>query len=149
MSITAEVIKSECPYCQEHTNIGRMETTNLHILQCGLCQKVWMVLHGKRDRMIRMKFAPETFEENKLCPVCWRILRTNYDQWVVECLDPTCGYSKRLPGLSKEQREIKRRYLEFRDSVFAKDEVSEKDAEELSRLREAYNSIKKYDIYDD
>lgn len=146
--------EEECPYCHKSTEIAHIRTPELVVCQCDSCQKVWMIFKDKRERMIRFKEeGPDTLDENFLCPICWRILEPNYESWYMECKDPTCGYSKRLFGLSLPQRKIKHRYLELKKLVFDyayKDEVPPQEVTlEYSELRTKYEEVKKLDIFND
>ena len=140
---------TECHCCHQITEVGCIETENLHIYQCSSCQKVWKRFQGKLERMIRYKEeGPDTFDEVLCCPICWRELQPNYDLWSIVCIDPTCGYSKRIPGLSREQEKIKLKYSDLRHQVFSyasKGEVPEDLAREYERVKVQFNGIKHYD----
>jgi len=100
--------------------------------------------------MIRIKEnGPETFEEALLCPRCWRELTPDYTTWSIKCIDPTCGYSKRIPGLSREQEQVKLKYQELKVQMFSLaregKEVPDILLDEYKDFKERYNEIKKYD----
>ena len=146
--------EEKCPYCNQMTRIAHIKTPNLEVCQCGNCQKVWMIFKDQRERMIRFKEkGPDTLDEDLLCPTCWRVLEPNYESWYMECSDPTCGYTKRLPGLDLHQREVKHRYLDLRKTVFdcsSRDEAPPQEiAEEYSRLRIKYSEISRLDTFND
>ena len=151
--VNVEVIEEECPYCHQLTKIGCIETQvifKLRIYQCGHCQWVWKIFEGKTDRMIRCKEdGPQTDNEYLLCPTCWKTLEPDYEKWAVVCRDPTCGYSRRLPGLNKAQRETKDKYFALRHETFnyaSKGEaIPEPIVAEYSELKREWGKIKKFD----
>lgn len=139
-----------CPYCHQSAEIVHIRTSELVVCQCDSCQRVWMIFREETNRMIRLtENGPDTNDENMLCPRCWRILEPNRETWQLECKDPTCGYSSRLPDLSPTQRETRKGYLKLRQEVFKiglDGEIPPMDLiKELERLRSDYSKVKRYD----
>ena len=155
----AGVYPGKCPFCDNTGEIGTIESPLVTICLCPTCHRCWEILGDRIDRLIRMKYAsingkvveqPETKNEEMLCPICWRELGVDWHQWLLKCPDPICGYEKRIPGLSKEQREIKKAYLDLRSEVFATagqhGEVPLELQTKYQKLQVQYNAIKKYDV---
>jgi len=148
--VIVKVAEERCPYCNQQTEIAHIETPGLVVCQCSSCQKVWKIFRNQRQRMIRFKEnGPDTEDENLLCPICWRTLEVDYDKWVKFCPDPTCAYSVRLLGLSKQEREIKAKYLELRNIIFeCKSEGKippDGVTTEYSKLKDMYYKVKRHD----
>lgn len=141
---------SECPYCHQTTEIAHINTPDLEICQCGQCQKVWMVFEGKVERMLRsLEYGPDTDDENNLCPYCYRLLQPDYEGWRMVCKDPTCGYSRKLPGLSPQQEKNKKEYLGLRTTIFGYSSKGEIPPVEITNryneLKAQYNKVKQYE----
>ena len=145
-----KVVTGECLYCHQTTEIAHIETPNLEIYQCGECQKVWMMFEDQIDRMLRsLEKGPDTDDENNLCPYCYRILQPDYEDWKMVCKDPTCGYSRKLPGLSPQQEKDKKEYLDLRTTIFKYTSKGEtppaKTTVRYNKLKAQYERVRQYE----
>ena len=140
---------NSCPFCKSEAIVGFIETPKITICICEGCHACWEILKGKVDRLIRLKYLPETDNEFSLCPYCWREMQPDYESWYVICPDPICGYEKKLPGISTAQGKLRAEYAGIREEVFklarVGAEIPPDKQQELKRLRDEYGEFSKYD----
>lgn len=133
----------ECLDCGV-ASLSRLEVnSHLEMTICKSCSSVRRISDDEdAGKMIDKMERPATQNDFTLCPSCWRELQLNKDNWMLECRNPVCGYSKRMPGLSPEQRELKKEYLALRDSIYKRLSSMEYIADsEVNSLKEMEKEV--------
>lgn len=152
-----------CPFCKKEAEIGSIVTPKTIIRLCGECHTCWEVRTDQDSYLQRLlryratKFRrdgtvveePMTKDNDLVCPSCWGKMIRNHETHHVDCPDPICHYSWRMPGISKKESAIKAQLAAHRQKVYeliSKDEKVPEDAiKELTRLKEEYNKFRRYD----
>jgi len=113
------VVVTKCPFCKsDDSEIGFIKTNKITICLCSKCHSCWEFLNNKITRLTVVKDYPETSNEFLLCFNCWREMKLDKNSWRVVCPDPICGFSRKMPGLSKEKLAMKEEYINLRTEIY-------------------------------
>jgi len=133
----------DCPFCQSSQIIESMNLGGLvYIDVCTGCLAVWQLIPKQvGTRLTGHRALPQDDHDSpSLCVCCWAKMVPDYEKWIFVCPNPTCHSSKRIPGLSKQQRERKKKYLDKRSEIFNKlmndESLTPDEVEEYRKVRQ-------------